>query len=565
MKAPNWLVVGACTIVIAGCTRAPDATQTIDASSGNAAVVDAVDATGVSNASGISGVAEQIYLNGKILSVDADFQIVEALATRGDRILAIGTNEEILSLSGPDTVRTDLGGRTVVPGLIDNHMHFLRATKDWYRHVRWDGVTSRAEALAMLSERSQMLPAGEWVLVIGGWTYEQFLDDDAIFTASELDQVLPDRPVYIQEGYRRGFANTAALRAAGIDPETVNFEGRGVMGVIEGAIAQVSAAQWDSSFQQTMSDLHAMGLTTVYDVGGNGVTPQYYESVARLAAAGELSMRVFYSLNPGAGIGPTAEEIVAALNSRSPDLTSLNFAQFGWGESTYGPMRATPWRISDEDLGHYEAIALAAAERGWQMHEHSMRNEKIDAMLGVFEAVNKQRPISDARWTIAHTNGISQRSIDRANALGMVYAVHSSNRLANPGTSLPPPIAMIHESGGVWGMGSDSTTVASPNPFHNIAWAVTGRSPGGETNLAQTVSREAALTAHTRSNGYILFREDHIGSLEAGKLADFAIIDRDYMTVPDSEIKEIRSLLTVVGGREVYTDREFARGTVDSQ
>lgn len=503
--------------------------------------------------------ADAIFVNGKILTVDGSFTIVEAVAVSGDRILATGSNTDIAALADGQTTRTDLGGRTVVPGLIDNHMHFMRATRDWYRHVRWDAVTSRSEALALLAARSAGLPPGEWVLVIGGWTFEQFLDDSNLFTVAELDRALPDRAVYIQEGYRRGFANSVALEAAGIDPQMIDLAGRGVMGLVEQAIPDVDAATWDTSFKQTVADLHAVGLTTVYDVGGNGVTPAYYEAAGRMAAAGDLSMRIFYSLNQGMGIGPTAPEIVAALEANDPDMTGLQFARFGWGESTYGPMRATPWQISNEDLTHYETIASAALARGWQLHEHSMRDEKIDAMLSVFESVDAQRSIDDARWTIAHTNGISKRSIDRANALGMVFAVHSSNRLAAADSGAPPPIALIHESGGIWGMGSDATTVASPNPFHNIGWAVTGRAPSGAINLTQTVSREAALAAHTRSNGYILFREAHIGSLEPGKLADFAVLDRDYLSVPATEIKDLRSVMTVVGGRIVHASAELAR------
>ncbi len=117
-----------------------------------------------------------------------------------------------------------------------------------------------------------------------------------------------------------------------------------------------------------------------------------------------------------------------------------------------------------------------------------------------------------------------------------------------------PPIRSIDASGAVWGLGSDGTTVASPNPFHNIGWVVTGLSPGGAKILDETVSREAALRAYTRNNAYILFREDHLGSLEAGKLADFAVLDRDYMTVPAEELKDLRSVMTVVGGEVVYSE-----------
>jgi predicted amidohydrolase YtcJ len=221
-------------------------------------------------------------------------------------------------------------------------------------------------------------------------------------------------------------------------------------------------------------------------------------------------------------------------------------------------MRANPWDVSQETLDHFYDISLTAARNGWQMHEHSSRDVKIRAMLDVFEDVNEIEPIMDMRWTIAHTNGISDESIARANALGMVYAVHSSRRLMTAqqlgmGASVPP-VRSIHASGGVWDLGSDGTTVASPNPFHTIGWAVTGLSPSGLKVLEETVPREAVLAAHTRSNAYILSREDDLGSLEPGKLVDLAVLDRDYMGIPAEEIKDLRSVMTLVGGEVVYSE-----------
>ncbi len=395
-----------------------------------------------------------------------------------------------------------------------------------------------------------------------------------MFTRAELDAAIPNRPLYIQEGYRRAFANSRALAAAGVDngadprsaargsasdaiSSSAELTGS-AMALVAGAIPVPDAATASESLLSAIAAMHAMGLTSVYDVAGNSVTPSHYDAVRSLAESNRLSMRVFYSLNEQHGVGQSAEEIINALTSRKPDMQGLRFAQFGWGEATYAPMRATPWHISNEDLQKYESIALAAAENGWQMHEHSMREVKIAAMLDVFEAVDRRHSISDLRWIIAHTNGMSAESIKRANALGLVFAVHSSSRLRTAdeyanGSNPTPPIRDIDASGGIWGLGSDGTTVASPNPFHNIGWAVSGLSPTGERILDQTVSRVAALTAHTRTNAYLLFREQHLGSLEPGKLADFVVLDGDYMTVPESEIKNLRPVMTFVGGDLVYS------------
>ncbi len=522
--------------------------------------------------------ADWILTNGRILTVDANFSVVQAIAIQHGRVLAIGSDAEIMALAGPDTKHTDLSGRAVVPGLIDNHMHFVRAAQQWYRHVRWDGINSRAQAFEMIKERARALNRGEWVVVVGGWNFAQFHDNSELFTVSELDAVAPDIPFYIQEGYRRGFANSAALTAAGISDETV-FEGPGTlvkddaanltgqlvggaMDLVTAFIPAVADGVWDASLQDTIMSLHQMGLTTVYDVGGNSVTPAHYDAVKRAAANDELSMRVFYTLNNFNSIGGSAEEIIAALKNHSPDLTGLRFAQFGYGETVYRPMRARPWQVSQEDLDKFQAIAITAAENGWQLNEHSQRDEKIRDMLSVFERVNEINPIGNLRWTIAHNDAISPESVKRAIDLGMVFAVHGSRRNVTPASMQNageaglhmPPARTIHELGGIWGLGSDATTVASPNPFHTLGWVVSGRSGSGDRTLVETVSREAALTAHTRTNAYTLFREDDLGSLEPGKLADFAVLDRDYLTVPEEEIENLRSIMTVVGGKVAYSE-----------
>lgn len=532
----------------------------------------------------LTAAADWVLNNGSILTVDQNFSIVEAMAIADGRVIATGTNQELAALVGDGTRQTDLAGQTVIPGLIDNHMHFVRASQTWYRQVRWDGVTSRAEALEMLRERASELADGEWVVVFGGWIPAQFRDNSELFTAAELDAVLPDTPVFIQEAYSRAFVNSAALAAAGVTADT-EYQGPGgiikdaeggltgelvsggAMRLVSSAIPPVAADVWDNSLQATIADMHQMGLTAVYDVGGNGVTPEYYDAVGRAAQSNNLSMRVFYSLNGQNSNDGSPAEIIAEMRSHSPDTEGLRFAQFGYGEQIYAPMRAgpvrlgaPPWQLSQEDQDHYRNIVIAAIENGWQLHEHSHMEAKIQTVLSVYEGLTDTYPISDARMTIAHANNISRESIERARDLGMVFALHSSMRNTGPELAeqlgeagqTVPPIRAVYESGAIWGLGSDGTTVASPNPFHALGWAVSGRSATGQKTLYDTVSREAALTAHTRSNAYLLFREDDLGSLEPGKLADFVVVDRDYMTVPEAEIETLHSVMTVVEGEEVY-------------
>jgi predicted amidohydrolase YtcJ len=501
--------------------------------------------------------ADWVLTNGQILTVDDDFSIVEAIAIKDGRILATGSDEQMLDYVGPNTEQTDLSGQTVIPGLIDNHMHFVRASKQWYRMVRWDDVTSRAQALEILKARAAHLAEGEWLLVIGGFVFDQFQDNSDVFTVAELDEVLPDRPLFIQEAYRRGFANSAALAAAGLSDNS-ELANRGALIAINDVIPDVAADTWDQSLLLTVDSLLAKGLTGVYDIGGNTVTPAFYESVRRVADAGELKMRVFYSLNEQNSASSNAEEIMTEMRNNTPDMDGLRVAQFGYGETVYRPMRANPFVVSDEDKEHFRNIVITAVENGWQLHEHSNQDAKVQGMLAILEEVAETHPaVRDMRFTIAHTNGMSRESAEKAIELDMVFAVHSSRRQMSRATfengAVQPPARTINELGGMWGLGSDSTTVGSPNPFHTLGWVVSGRSISGNVYFEETVSREAALTAHTRNNAYILFREDDLGSLEPGKLADFAILNGDYMKVPAEEIENLHSVMTVVEGEIVYS------------
>jgi predicted amidohydrolase YtcJ len=519
------------------------------------------------SATAMADAADWVLTNGQILTVDEDFSIVEAMAIKDGRILATGSNETIMTHTGPDTEQTDLSAQTVIPGLIDNHMHFVRASKQWYRMVRWDDVSTRAQAIEMIKERAAQLPEGEWLLVIGGFVFDQFTDNSEVFTLAELDEVLPDRPLYIQEAYRRGFANSAALAAAGISDEadssgssaTGELTGRAAVNLMNSLFPDVADDTWDQSLRHTIDSLLGMGLTAVYDIGGNTVTPAFYDSVGRVADADQLKMRVFYSLNEQNSASNSAEEIMMEMRNNTPDLQGLRFAQFGYGETVYRPMRANPFVVSEEDREHFRNIAITAIENGWQLHEHSNQDVKVQAMLSILENVADTNPaMRDMRFTIAHTNGLSRESVEKAIGLDMVFAVHSSrrqmSRTAFENGAVQPPARTINELGGMWGLGSDSTTVGSPNPFHTLGWVVSGRSISGNVYLQETVSREAALTAHTRNNAYILFRENDLGSLEPGKLADFAVLSDDYMAVTAEEIEDLRSVMTVVEGEVDYSD-----------
>ncbi len=253
--------------------------------------------------------ADIILVNGKIVTVDDRFTIAEAIAIRGQRIVAVGSNAEIGKLRGPQTRTIELAGRTVIPGLIDNHSHWVRAAE--HNELRFDGVTSRKRAIALLIERVRASKPGEWIAVLGGWSEEQFTDEERGFSRAELDNIAPNNPVVLQSVYNHSYLNSAALKAANIDESTANPPGGTIekdasgklTGLVRGAggVAFVAAKvphadqeTWFANTRKLVSYLNSLGITAWSDLGGRGMSARHYEPYRRLADAGELNVRVFW-------------------------------------------------------------------------------------------------------------------------------------------------------------------------------------------------------------------------------------------------------------------------------
>ncbi len=532
---------------------------------------------------------DRILVNGKILTVDRDFSIAQAVAISGERILAVGTNQNIGDLAGPDTLITDLGGRTVIPGLIDNHVHYLRGVATWPLEARLDAVSSRATALELIAAKARASEPGQWVLTIGGWNESQFADVAQLFTKDELDRAAPDNPVFVQVGFGLGLANSLALEAAGIDrnSEVEGGERRGPgfgqggsivkdqdgnpTGVLRGsaAIAMVrnavptpDAAQWKANLAVNNADYNRAGITTVYDAGGffpaahYGWARDYVEE-----QGGWSSVRIFHMLrNPffGPGQASQAADFVSAAAHAAPNDY---FRQQGLGEVLHRPVFdiiGPPWRASEQDLTEFGKIVTAAAEGGWQIHEHTMIEAKFNRLLDMFQDINRSHEITGLRWSFHHGYAMTDEQMERANELGMVLALHTTSTLLGSrwmqatGAEVleMPPFRSAQRSGIPWGLGTDAGIVSPYQAFFTLYFAVTGKDAAGRVILKdQTVTREEALIAHTRSNAHLLFQEDNLGTIEPGKYADLVVLDRDYLTVPEDEIKDIRSVLTLVGGR----------------
>jgi predicted amidohydrolase YtcJ len=523
-----------------------------------------------------------ILSNGKIVTVDERFTIAQAIAIRGDRIVAVGSNADIGRLGGAGTRRIDLAGRTVTPGLIDNHMHLLRAANTWIKELRFDGVESRRQAIDLIHARAKAVGAGGWVFNIGGWTHQQFADDPKPFTREELDRIAPDNPLALQESYYQVFLNSLALKAFGIEPgspDPPDFVKGSIMrdatgrptGIIRGDIAatrpvaarlpKVAPDELEASSLQLVKDMSRAGLTSF---GVPGCNADVLELFQKWKAANRLPLRVFCIGGAAAGTPEQVDRSIQQIGQMKLFQGDSYIDDVFFGESVYTPLHDPMFALASspkpDQLALWRKLAMAVAKAGLPLHVHAELHDTIDAFLDQIEAINHEYPIKNFRWTLAHINQINAAQLERMKKLGMYAAVHPwavinggiMHEGFGDGASDMPPFAAIQSSGIMWGLGTDGTAANQYLPFTTLAFAVTGKMPGGLKVNRQTIGREDALIAHTRRNAFFVFQEDNLGSLQPGKLADLVVLDRDYLTVPAEQIKDIHPVMTMVGGRIVH-------------
>ena len=547
---------------------------------GMAAAVAAVGlAAGGSAVAQKSGGPDIVLVNGRIATVDDQFRFVQALAITGERITAAGSNGDIRRLAAPATRIIDLEGRTVIPGLIDNHSHWIRAAE--HNELRFDGITSRRQALKLLADRVRATPPGEWIAVLGGWSEEQFLDEARGFPTAEIDAIAPNHPVVLQSVYNHSYLNTAALRAAKIDESTPNppngmiekDAGGRLTGVVRGAggVAFVAAKiplkdrdAWLENTRRLVADLNSMGITAWMDAGGRGMSARHYEPYAELLRRGELNVRVYWTTIRQPATPEQVDKVVAEIPSIRPFQGNDMMNHVGFGESLYGPATTQLLRKTGNPqpaaIAQAMRIVRALAERGIYLNAHVEMEDSINAFLDGYEKIAQDFPIRGLRWSYSHLDQVTNAQLDRMKRLGMNAQIHTRpliqgvlmHRVHGERAWEMPPFRRIQDSGILWGLGSDATAVTTSNPFYSLGFAVTGKMVGGHHVNRSTVTREEALIAHTRSNAFIVFQESNLGSLTPGRYADLLVLDRDYFRVPADQIKDIRPLITMVNGRIVH-------------
>jgi len=502
-----------------------------------------------------TALAQTVLLNGKILTADSQFSTAEALEVSGGRIVAVGTSASLRRMAEKGVRVIDLEGRTVIPGLIDSHMHAIRAALSFSTEVNWIGTRSLPEALNRIREASHSMPPGAWLIVAGGWNAQQFSENRRP-TQAELMAAAPENPVYIQLGYgwvvmtpkaleKLHIASDADLPPGGKlerDPDGKLTGGiSGAQNAIIALLDRLPVPTPDQEVQGTKKffrELNRLGITGVVDPGGNNMTAESYQALFKVWRQRELTVRVAYTL---CGITPGKEF------EELKDLTQL--VPMGFGDAMLrfnGIGERITWAMNNNnnptqaEREKYYEIVHWAAERGMSLTMHWPRNDSVGLLLDIFERVNKEVPIANLRWSIAHLNDASPESLRRMKALGIGWTVQ-------PGRNVPP-VETAKEFGVVVGAGTDAHRVASYNPFTAFEQLLDGKVP-----------RDEALRLYTQGSAWFSRDENERGSLVPGKLADLAVLSKDYMTVPAEEIGGIESLLTMVGGKIVYASGPYAR------
>jgi len=525
--------------------------------------------------------ADIILYNGRIATIDEHDSFVEAVAIRDGKILAVGSNGQIRSRARHDTQMINLQGRTVVPGLIDGHLHGLRNGYHCFTQaVRLDNVFSRAQALQTYRAKGEQLSGNTWIFTTAGWTVRQ-LDQPGMFTLAELDAALPATPVFVLGNSFSGVqVNSRALQLLGLtagSPGVVLDDmGNPTGQLIDEAqttagmavVAQLDTHSIDEQaacLEDFIRAANALGLTSWNDPEGNqapfitGLTGSCQEfaqgvhdhqAVIHLRREDRLNARIsFHLMNNFSGLNQLLQDHRHTLGFIGDDMLRY----LGVGEEVFCPGNEPPRNPQE-----YQAIVNFLASNRMSFEHHASADATQAAELDAWEQADKIYPLAKLHWTIAHPgeDGVSptDRTLARAKALGIGMTPSTSGTLTTAGGRTPRFKSMF-DSGIHLCLSTDAMNVAPYPPFIGLWYVVSGRTldPAvAGVPPEQRLTRMEALRARTVNCAWNLVQEGRLGSLEAGKHADLIVLSADYFTVPTSDIRSITSVLTIVGGKIVH-------------
>jgi predicted amidohydrolase YtcJ len=518
-------------------------------------------------------------VNGKIHTMDPQDRVVSEVTIQEGRFAYVGPpgNRKLNAC----TKVIDLHGRVVVPGLIDNHNHFVLFSQRPGYDVMVETATNIPQAMALLKQRARTIPAGAWVTAIGDWTPRLFAEN-RMPTLSELDQAVPDHPVFfatfgpaVTNSLGRKFFESKGVTAS---PVTGAFEGPAA-GAALGVLRQMQTTEDRiRSARDAQAYVLRYGLTTSVDMGvfADPDSPDLqdsftfpgiasanpwtaYDQILALDHQQKLDERVrlfLISMDKTMALPLLTERLLNVFPDFGDDMLRVS----GIGEF------ATPWFVNfagGQRPENYETALQLVAKHGWTYQQHTLSLAEVQFTAQTYEKVNAVSPIADLHWSIAHVPSIDPQTLQSMKAIGVGMALHGWKYLQGSqgtpaGQPAGPPYHSILESGVHVGAGSDAGDISVLDPWFEIYYMVTGKDcTGALINSGEQVTREQALRMYTADNGWFFHEENELGSIEMGKLGDLAVLSDDYFdpkVVPDEAIKQLNSVLTVVGGRIVYSN-----------
>ena len=539
-------------------------------------------------------IPELILHRGLFTTLDRANPTASAVAITDGKFSAVGRDNDVMPLSDKETKVIDLKGRRVLPGLIDNHLHIIRGGLNFNMELRWDGVRSLADAMAMLKRQVAITPPPQWVRVVGGFTEHQF-DEKRLPTIEELNAVAPDTPVFLLHLYDRALLNGAALRAVGYTKDTPDPPAGEIVrdstgnptglllakpnaGILYATLARGPKLPFDYQLNSTrhfMRELNRLGVTGAIDAGGGFQNyPEDYAVIQKLADEGPLTVRIAYNLFTQKPKGEKEDFLNWTKTSKYQHGTEY-FRHNGGGETlVYSAAdfedfrRPRPDMPAEMETELEEVVRILVVNR-WPWRLRATYDETISRALDVFEKLDREISLKGLNWFFDHAETISEKSIDRIAALGGGIAIQHRmayqgeyfvERYGSRAAEAAPPFARMLEKGVHVSGGTDATRVASYNPWVALAWLVTGKTVGGLRiyPTRNRLDRETALRMWTENVTWFSSEEGKKGRIEVGQFADLVVPDRDYFACSEDEIADIAAALTIVGGKVVYGAGEFA-------
>ncbi len=522
-----------------------------------------------------------ILHNGNIITLDDKLATASAVAIQGEKISTLGASEQVLKLAGPKTKIIDLKKRTVVPGLIDTHIHIISGGLGM-KKVQLAEATSIAELLDIIAGhiRDNQVPAGEWVVASSDWYVNQ-LKENRFPTRWELDQVAPQNPVFLPRGAHQSASNSLALKLGGItkessspaggeivkDPKTGDPDGS-LVDTAQEPIKKLLPKESDKAsleaLQRVQELAHSLGITSLVD---GGVTLGEWQTMEQLKKSGQLKIRIAARIRPR-DVNDFAK-INAALSPETGDVwlrtgpikVTLDGGSTGALFTRAYAIKPDFHGVQVTSTAVLKEISELANQNNWRMSVHCNGDKAFDILLDTWEAINRKKSIVGKRWTVEHGKNIRPEQIRRVKALGLLVTIQAApyvkgeTYMTNFGRETAEqssPTRDYLKSGIILAGGSDWLT--NPlNPFLHMYFAVARKTKAGNLlGQNQALTPGEALTMHTKYAAYVTLEENSKGTLASGKLADLAVLSHDPLKIATEQIKDIKVLMTLVGGEMVY-------------